>query len=54
MINITHLRRKPLAFANGHGRTGALGMAVILTISIPKRPRNGHFTSETAVRRFQK
>jgi hypothetical protein len=26
----------------------------IVTVSLPKRFRNGRFTSETAVRRFQK
>jgi hypothetical protein len=25
-----------------------------VTVSLPKRPRNGRFISETAVRRFQK
>jgi hypothetical protein len=26
----------------------------VVTVSLPKRFRNGRFTSETAVRRFQK
>jgi hypothetical protein len=64
MINITHLRIKPLPLTNGHGRyitgNGRWGMAVLygrykfVTVSLPKRLRNGRFTSETAVRRFQK
>jgi hypothetical protein len=63
-INITHLRIKPLALANGRYKTVAperelvsvgklpLHITVIrvinATVSIPTRQCNGRFTSETA------
>jgi hypothetical protein len=63
-------RIKPLAFTNGHGRyitvtperalssVGGISVKYIavkfLAVSLPKTPCNGRFTSETAVRRFQK
>ena len=67
MINITHLRIKPLTLASGHGRyttatperTLRWGMAVPyshykpVTVSLPKLFHNGRFNSETAVWRFQ-
>ena len=62
-VKDSHTRIKPLALASGHGRyitvTPELtlvrwGMAVaysrykFVTVSLPKRFRNGRFTSETA------
>ena len=54
MINITHLRIKPLALDSGHGHyiTVAYSRYKFVTVLLPKRLRNGRFTSETAVRRF--
>jgi hypothetical protein len=65
-----HTRIKPLTLASGHGRYITVtpktvtcvrwGMAFaysrykFVTASIPKRFRNGRFTSKNAVRRFQK
>ena len=42
---------KPLAFTNGQAVT--YNRYKFVTVSLPKRFRNGRFTSETAVRRFQ-
>jgi hypothetical protein len=55
--------QRPRPLHNRYTRTDNFvrwGMAVtysrykIVTVSLPKRFRNGRFTSETAVRRFQK
>jgi hypothetical protein len=65
-VKDSHTRIKPLtlALASGHGRCTRTdtcvrwGMAVahdrhkLVTVPFPKRPRDGRFTSETAVRRF--
>jgi hypothetical protein len=63
MINITHLRIKPLALARGHGRYITVtpertfvsvgewplhSRYKFLTVSLPKRFLNGRLTSETA------
>ena len=69
-VKDSHTRIKPFALASGHSRyitvtpertlvsvgEWPLHIAVnkCVTVSLPKRFRNGSFTSETAVRRFQK
>jgi hypothetical protein len=63
---LTFASERPRPFHNRYTRTGTCvrfrwGMAVthtysrykFVTISLPKRFRNGRLTSETAVRRFQ-
>jgi hypothetical protein len=50
-VIFTHFRIKPLALASGHGRyiTVAYCRYKFITVSLPKRFRNGRFNSETAV-----
>jgi hypothetical protein len=59
-VKYSHTRIKPLALASGHGRyitvtpertllsVGEWPLHIDIAISLPKRFRNGRFTSETA------